>query len=85
MFDKMHRLGRLKFMSEHTLFSFPVFVVWKLDAKGKRKDRVVVNIWKLNKMIFPDFYPLLLQSEIIVNILKCTNLAVLDAAFFFYQ
>ena len=26
-FDEMHRLGRLKFTSEHTPFSFPVFVV----------------------------------------------------------
>lgn len=26
-FDEMYRLGRLTFMSEYTLFSFPVFVV----------------------------------------------------------
>ena len=43
-FDEMHCLGRLKFTFEHTLFSFPVFVVWKLDAEGKRKGRAVVDI-----------------------------------------
>lgn len=67
-FDKMHRLDRLKFTTEHTPFSFPVFVIWKNDAEGKRKGRAVVDIQKLNKMVLPDFYPLLLQSEIIANI-----------------
>lgn len=32
-----------------------------------------------------DSYPLPLQSEIIANVQGCTNLAVLDAASFFYQ
>lgn len=43
-FDKMHHFGHLKFISEHTPFSFLKFVVWKIDAKGKRKGRVIVNI-----------------------------------------
>lgn len=84
MFDKMYRLGRLKFTSEHTPFSFPVFVVWKLDAEGKKKSRAVVDIQKLNEIILPDSYPLPLQSEIIANVWEYTNLAVLDATSFFY-
>ena len=68
MFDEMHRLGRLKFTSGHTPFSFPVFVVWKLDAEGKRKGKAVVDIRKLNDMVLPDSYPLPLQSEIIANV-----------------
>ena len=36
-------------------------------------------------MVLPDSYPLLLQSEIITNVQGCSNLAVLDAASFFYQ
>lgn len=67
-FDKMHRLGRLKFTTEHPPFSFPVFVVWKPDAEGKRKDRAVVDIQKLNEMVLPDSYFLPLQSEIIANV-----------------
>lgn len=27
IFDEMHRLGRLKFITEHTPFSFPIFVI----------------------------------------------------------
>ena len=84
-FDKMHRLGRLKFISEHTPFSFPVFVIWKLDAEGKRKSRAVVNIQKPNDIVLPNSYPLLLQSEIIANVQGCTNFADLNAISFFYQ
>ena len=84
-FDEMHCFARFKFKSEHTLFRFSVFVVWKLNAKDKRKGRAVVNIQKLNNMVLPEFYLLPHQSEIIANVQGCTNLAVLDAAFFFYQ
>ncbi len=44
-----------------------------------------MDIRKLNKLILPDSYPFPLQSEIIANIQGCTNLAVFDAASFFYQ
>lgn len=84
-FDEIYRLGRLKFISEHTSFSFLVFIIWKLDAKDKRKGRAVVDIRKLNNMILSDSYPLFLQSEIITNIQTCTKLTILDTASFFYQ
>lgn len=84
-FDKMHCLGRLKFTFKHIPFCFLVFVIWKLDAEGKKKSRIVVDIPKLNDMVLPDSYPLALQSQIIANVPGCTNLAVLDAASFFYQ
>ena len=85
IFDEMHRQGRLKFLAELTPFSFPVFVVEKPDGNGKKKGRAVVNIRKLNDMVLPDSYPLPLQFEIIPNVHGCTNLAVLDAASFFYR
>lgn len=84
IFDKIYCLDLLKFIFEHSLFSLPGFVVWKLDAESKKKSRAVVDIQKLNKMVFSDYYPLLLKSEIIANIQRCTNLAVLNAASFFY-
>lgn len=80
----MHCLGRLKFTTDHTLFSFPVFVIWKANVEGKKKGRVVVDIQKLNEMVLLNSYLLPLQSEIITNDQGCTNLTVLDAASFFY-
>ena len=84
-FDEMQRLGRLKYTTSHTPFSFPVFVVYKTNAKGEKKRRAVVDIRKLNDLVIPDAYPLPLQSDIIASVQGCTNLAVLDAASFFYQ
>ncbi len=84
-FDKMQCLGRFQYTTSHISFSFPIFVVYKTNTKGQRRGRAVVNIRKLNDLVIPDAYPLPLQFNIIVSVQGCTNLAVLDAASFFYQ
>lgn len=43
-----------------------------------------MDICKLNNLVLPDSYPLSLQSEIIANVQGGINLAVIDAAYFFY-
>lgn len=83
-FDKMQHLGRLKYITSDTLFSFSVFVVFKTNAKGEKKRRAIVNIRKLNDVVIPDAYPLLLQSDIIASVWGYTKLAVLDTDSFFY-
>lgn len=67
-FDKIQRLGRLKYITSYTSFSFPLFIVYKTNTKGERKGYVVVDIHKLNNLIIPNAYPLLLQSDIIASI-----------------
>ena len=84
-FDELQRLGRLKYTTSHTPFSFFVFIIWKTAANGEKKGRAVVDIRKLNDLVIPNAYPLPLQSEIIANVQGYTNLAVLDAASFLYQ
>ncbi len=81
----MHKQSCLQYTTNLTLFSFLVFVIYKTNQHGRRKGRAVVNIRKLNELVLPDSYPLPLQSEIIANVQGYTNLAVLDAASFFYQ
>ena len=84
-FDELQRLGRLKYTTSPTSFSFLVFVIWKTAANGEKKGQAVMNIRKLDNLVISDAYPLPLQLEIIVNVQGYTNLAVLDAASFFYQ
>lgn len=84
MFDKMYRFSCLKYTTLHTFFSFSVFVVYKTNAKGEKKGRVVVNIRKLNDLVVLDAYLLPLQSNIIASVQGYINVAVLDAAFSFY-
>lgn len=72
-FDKIHRQGRLKFTANLIPFSFPIFVVWKPDGDRKEKGHAVIDIQKLKEMVLSDFYPLLLQFEIIADIQGYTN------------
>ena len=67
-FDELQRLGRLKYTTSHTPFSFLVFVIWKTAANGEKKGRAVVDIRKLNDLVIPDAYPLPFRSEIIANV-----------------
>lgn len=67
-FDKMHKQRRLKLITDPILFSFPVFIVWKIDAQGKKKGCTVIDIWKLNELVLPDFYTFPLQAKIIANV-----------------
>lgn len=84
-FDKLHKQGHLEYTTDPISFSFAILIIYKTDSHGKRKDRKVVDIRKLNNLVLPDFYPLPLQSEIIANVQGYTNLAVFDATSFFYQ
>ena len=58
IFDRMYKQGHLDYTIDPTLFSFPVFVIYKTDSHGKRKGRAVIDIRKLNDLVLPDFYPL---------------------------
>lgn len=83
-FDEMYCLSRYKFINEHIPFSFPIFIVWKANTEGKKKERVMVDIQKLNEIVLSNSYPLSLQLEITANVQGCIILAALDAASFFY-
>lgn len=67
-FDKIQRLGRLKYMDAYMLFSFPVFVVQKTVVDRKKKRLAIVDIQKLNDLVIPNVYLLYLQSDIITSI-----------------
>lgn len=43
-FNKMYKQRQLKFTTDLTSFNFLVFVIWKTDDQGKKKDRPVVDI-----------------------------------------
>lgn len=57
-FDEMHKQDHLQYTMDLTPFSFLIFVIYKTDHQGRRKGRVVVDIWKLNKLVLPNSYPL---------------------------
>lgn len=66
--DKIHLQRCLKFTTNPIFFSFLVFMIWKTDTQGKKKGRAMIDVQKLNNLIIPNSYYLLLQLEIIANV-----------------
>lgn len=54
IFDKIYNQDHLMFTTISTFFSFPVFVIQEIDTQDKRKDCIIVDIQKLNKIVFLD-------------------------------
>lgn len=84
-FDEIYKQACLHYITDPTFFSFPVFVIYKTDQYGRRKNHVIVDIRKLNKLVPFISYLFPLQLEIIANMQSCINLTILDAVPFFYQ
>ena len=74
-FDALHAQERLRWTTENTPFSYPVFVVWK-TVNAERKGRVVVDIRGLNQLVVPDAYPLPLQADIIAAVKGSSYISV---------
>ena len=85
IFDKLHKIDKLSWITKFTLFNYSLFCVWKTASNEERKSRVVVDIRDLNVITQFDVYSLSLQFDIIQMIAKCNYIIVVDVAFFFYQ
>ena len=69
-FNKLQSEEKLKYISESTPFSFSVFVVWttifkRSDKILKKKDYIVIDIQRLNKIVITDNYSMSSQKDII--------------------
>lgn len=83
-FDEFHEKRRLEWITSFISFSYSIFVTWR-TVNEIRKDRAVINIRGLKKLLLSDVYSLFLQSDIISNLQNCTHISIFDAASFFYQ
>ncbi len=62
-----------------------VFVVWRQILSEEKKNRVIMNIRELNKIIESDLYSISLQIDIISTVTDSKFISIIDAAIFFYQ
>ena len=85
IFDELHRIDKLSWITKFTSFNYSFFCVWKTTSNDEKKNRVVVNIRDLNAITQFDVYSFSLQFDIIQMIAKCNYIIVVDVAFFFYQ
>jgi hypothetical protein len=83
-FDKLHDQDKMHWTMKFIAHDASIFVVWRMINEEK-KDKVVVNIRELNKIVKSDSYSMFLQIDIISAIAECKFIFVVDAAAFFYQ
>ena len=83
-FDKLHKQNKLSWTTKSTLFFFSCFVVWRKSFEQK-KNRVIVDIRKLNVVVQSDAYSVSLQSDILTTVSDCDYISVIDCSEFFYQ
>ena len=83
-FNKYYEQEWLSWTKTETLFTFPVFVIWKM-INDEKKNRMVIDIWTLNKIIMSDAYSLSLQTEIIVLLRSKKYILTIDCSKFFHQ
>ena len=89
-FNKLQSKVKLKYISESTPFFFSVFVVWitifeRSDKILKKKDCVMINIQRLNKIVITDNYFMSSQKDIISAVQSCLYLTIINYSSQFFQ
>ena len=84
IFDKMHANDKMTWASQSTSFSFSVFVVWR-ETFNDVKNKTIMNIRELNKVIESNIYFMSLQFDIINAIIEFLYISTINAIEWFYQ
>ena len=77
IFDDLYRTSKMLWTNQSTFFLYSCFCIWK-NVDDKRKNRVIIDIKKLNAIIKFDVYLLFLQNNIIVVVKKCNYISIID-------
>ena len=85
IFDELHEQDKLMWTNRQTSFNYSMFVVWKTLSIDEKKNRAIVDIRELNRLLKFDAYFISLQDDIIALVRDCAYIIVVDATFFFYQ
>ena len=84
IFDKMHIDDKIIWINQSTSFNFSMFVIWR-DTLNEFKNKIVINIRNLNKIIVFDIYSMSLQSNIINAIIDHSFIFIVNVVDWFHQ
>jgi uncharacterized protein involved in tolerance to divalent cations len=87
-FDNLHAKEKVKWFTNSTSFEYFVFVIYRTimkDDKFVRKERVVIDIRKLNVIIVTNVYSMFTQTNITAAITECHYISVINVLRYFYQ
>ncbi len=83
-FDKLHHQNKMHWIIEFIFHDASIFVIWRMINEEK-KDKIIVDIRELNKIVKSDSYSMFLQIDIISTIADFKYIFVIDITIFFYQ
>jgi hypothetical protein len=83
-FDKLQLQEHLKWTKPQHLLPFSVLLCEKLTNET-RKERVVIDIWALNKITMSDAYSVSSQADILTAVHGVNFIFTVDCSVFFYQ
>ena len=83
-FNKMHDQNKMKWLLQSIPFNFFCFVIWK-NISTDKKDKVMMNIQKLNRIIESNIYSLSAQTDIINFIIEYKYIFIVNAVDWFHQ
>ncbi len=83
-FDKLHHQNKMHWIIEFIAHDASIFVIWRM-INEERKDKIIVNIRRLNKIVEFDSYFMSLQVDIISTVADFKFISIVNAAAFFYQ
>ena len=83
-FDWLHEKKKMSWTEKFTTYDYSIFVVWKI-VNDERKEKVMINIRKLNKIFKFDAYLMFFQLNVITVVMNISYIFVMNCAEFFHQ
>ena len=83
-FDRLYEKEKMSWTEKSTTYDYSIFIIWRI-VNGERKERIMINIKKLNKIFEFDAYLMFFQSNVIVVVINASYISVMNCAKFFHQ
>jgi hypothetical protein len=84
-FNKLHEQNKMHWTTKSIVHDASIFVIWRQTSSDDRKEKIVVDIRELNKIVKANSYSMSLQIDIISTIADSKFIFVINAAVFFYK
>ena len=82
-FDRLHKKEKMSWTEKFTIYDYSIFVVWRI-VNDERKERIMINIRKLNKIFKFNAYLMFFQSNVIAAIMSASYIFIINCAKFFH-
>ena len=83
-FDWLHEKEKMSWTKRFTIYNYSIFVVWRI-VNDERKEKIMIDIRKLNKIFEFDAYSMFFQLNVTAAVMSASYISVMNCASFFHQ